>query len=119
MPASAVALALAAAFVHAGWNVLTARAAESQVAAGVALLAGSIAFAPLAFTGGDLSSEALRMSRRRSHSSWATSLPRHRVSTRPAERGLPVARGAAPVLVLVGSVAFLAARPGACRWRAC
>ncbi|MEY2536020.1 MAG: hypothetical protein QOF29_3930, partial [bacterium] len=48
MPLDALALALAAAVVHALWNLLTARAGDVQVAAGVALAAGAVAFAPVA-----------------------------------------------------------------------
>ena len=48
MPLDALALALAAAVVHALWNLLTARAAESQIAAGVALGVGTAAFLPVA-----------------------------------------------------------------------
>jgi hypothetical protein len=42
LPLDALALALAAAVVHALWNMLTARAGESQIAAGVALAAGFV-----------------------------------------------------------------------------
>jgi len=48
VPLDAFALALAAAVVHALWNLLTARAGDSQVAAGVALATGTLAFAPVA-----------------------------------------------------------------------
>jgi hypothetical protein len=48
VPLDALALALAAAVVHALWNLLTARAAESQLAAGVGIGVGAVAFAPVA-----------------------------------------------------------------------
>ena len=45
MPTSALALALAAAFVHALWNVLLARARDPQAATAVALVTAEIVFA--------------------------------------------------------------------------
>jgi len=48
MPASALALALAAAFVHALWNMLLAGARDSQAATAVALAIGVVLFAPVA-----------------------------------------------------------------------
>ena len=59
MPLDALVLALAAAVVHALWNLLTARAGESQVAAGVALAASAIAFAPVVLSRWDVGAEAL------------------------------------------------------------
>ena len=48
MPAAALGLALAAAFVHALWNVLLARARDAQAATAVALLVAVSVFAPVA-----------------------------------------------------------------------
>lgn len=48
MPTSALALALAAAFVHAFWNLVLAGARDVQAATAVALVCGSVAFAPVA-----------------------------------------------------------------------
>lgn len=48
MPPSALALALAAAFIHALWNFLLARAREPEAATVVALVAAVVAFAPAA-----------------------------------------------------------------------
>lgn len=48
MPASALALTLAAAFLHALWNLLLARERDPQAATAVALLAAVIVFAPVA-----------------------------------------------------------------------
>jgi drug/metabolite transporter (DMT)-like permease len=45
MPTSALALALAAAFVHALWNVLLARARDPQAATAVALVTAEVVFA--------------------------------------------------------------------------
>ena len=48
MPLSAFLLALAAAFVHATWNLLLARARDPEAAAAVALVVSVVAFAPVA-----------------------------------------------------------------------
>jgi tryptophan-rich sensory protein len=48
VPASAFGLALAAAFLHAAWNILLARARNPQAATAVALVAAIVAFAPAA-----------------------------------------------------------------------
>src|SRR3954468_920041 len=48
VPFAAFALALSSAFVHALWNLLLARARDSEAATAVALIAGTIAFAPVA-----------------------------------------------------------------------
>jgi drug/metabolite transporter (DMT)-like permease len=48
MPLSALALALAAAVVHALWNLLLARARDTQAATAVALVVATVAFAPIA-----------------------------------------------------------------------
>jgi len=48
MPAAAFALAALSAFVHAVWNLLLARARDSEAATAVALVAGALAFAPVA-----------------------------------------------------------------------
>ena len=48
MPTSALALALAAAFVHALWNMVLAGARDSQAATAVALAIGVVLFAPVA-----------------------------------------------------------------------
>jgi drug/metabolite transporter (DMT)-like permease len=48
VPASALALALGAAFLHAFWNLLLARAPDVQAATAVALPVGLVAFAPVA-----------------------------------------------------------------------
>jgi drug/metabolite transporter (DMT)-like permease len=48
MPASALALALGAAFLHAFWNLLLARAPDIEATTTVALVVGIVAFAPVA-----------------------------------------------------------------------
>ena len=48
MPASALALALGSAFLHAFWNLLLARARDIEATTAVALVVGIVAFAPVA-----------------------------------------------------------------------
>lgn len=48
MPASALALALGAAFLHAFWNLVLARDRDVEAVTAVALVAGTLAFAPVA-----------------------------------------------------------------------
>lgn len=108
MPPVAFALALAAAVLHAFWNILLARARDPESATVVALLAAVIVFAPVT---------ALRFD-----AEWAvwpfivvTSLLQLlyfallATAYRKAELSFvyPVARGVAPAIVLVVSVAVL------------
>ena len=48
MPLVAFTLALAAAFLHAFWNLLLARARDPEAATAVALVAAVVVFAPVA-----------------------------------------------------------------------
>jgi multidrug transporter EmrE-like cation transporter len=110
VPLDALALALAAAVVHALWNLLTARATESQVAAGVALAAGTFAFLPVALLSWDVragvapyiaASAALELGYL---VLLATAYQRA-----PLSVVYPLARGTAPVIVLAISVLGLGA----------
>jgi len=110
VPLDALALALAAAVVHALWNMLTARADESQVAAGVALAIGAAAFAPVALLTWDVragvapyavASVGLELAYL---VLLATAYQRA-----PLSVVYPVARGTAPVIVLAVSVLALGA----------
>jgi drug/metabolite transporter (DMT)-like permease len=110
LPLDALALALAAAVVHALWNLLTARAGESQVAAGVALGIGAVVFAPVAALTWDVrpgvapyavASVVLELAYL---ALLATAYQRA-----PLSVVYPVARGTAPVLVLAISVLALGA----------
>jgi drug/metabolite transporter (DMT)-like permease len=110
LPLDALALALAAAVVHALWNLLTARAGESQIAAGVALGIGAAAFAPVAALTWDVraavapyavASVALELAYL---ALLATAYQRA-----PLSVVYPVARGTAPVIVLAISVLALGA----------
>jgi drug/metabolite transporter (DMT)-like permease len=108
VPLDALALALAAAVVHALWNLLTARAGESQVAAGVALGMGTLACLPVALLTWDVragvtpyivASSALEIAYL---ALLATAYQRA-----PLSVVYPVARGTAPVIVLAISVLVL------------
>jgi drug/metabolite transporter (DMT)-like permease len=107
MPASALALTLAAAFIHALWNLLLARERDPEAATAVALVAPVVVFAPLAAVLWDVDSRV-----------WpfvaVTSLLQLlyfallATAYRRADLSFvyPIARGLAPVLVLVvGAVA--------------
>lgn len=108
MPASALALTLTAAFIHALWNLLLARERDPQAATAVALLAAVVVFAPVAAIAWDVDSRV-----------WpfvaVTSLLQLlyfallAAAYRRADLSFvyPVARGLAPVLVLVAGVAFV------------
>jgi drug/metabolite transporter (DMT)-like permease len=108
MAASALALALGAAFLHAFWNLLLARAPDVEAATAVALVVGIVAFAPVAALAWDAEPEV-----------WpflvVTSLLQltyFALLTTAYNRAelsfvYPIARGSAPVLVLLGGVALL------------
>src|SRR5437763_16787003 len=108
MPASAFALALTAAFVHALWNVLLARARDPQAATAIALLVAVVVFAPVAALTWDASAAvwpfALVSSCLQLLYFVLLAAAYRRV---PLSVVYPLARGAAPVLVLVAGVAFL------------
>ena len=111
MPLDALALALAAAVVHAMWNLLTAQAEESQVAAGVAMLLGAVALAPVVVVaGGHIGTAALPYAAVSILFELAyLGLLATAYQRAPLSVVYPVARGTAPVIVLVVSVAALGA----------
>jgi drug/metabolite transporter (DMT)-like permease len=114
VPLDALALALAAAVVHALWNLLTAQAGESQVAAGVALAAGAVAFAPVAALTWDVGAEALPYAAASVLLELAyLALLATAYQRAPLSVVYPVARGAAPVIVLVVGAVALGASPPA------
>jgi drug/metabolite transporter (DMT)-like permease len=108
VPLSAFLLALGAAFVHALWNLLLARARDPEAAGAVALLTAVVVFAPVAAVQWELEPDA-----------WpyvgATSVLELvyfallGAAYRRAEVSVvyPLARGVAPVLVLVVGVLAL------------
>jgi len=114
VPASAFLLALGAAFVHALWNLLLARARDPEAAGAVALLVAVVVFTPVVVWQWQLESEA-----------WpyiAASSVLELVyfallgaAYRRAEVSVvyPLARGVAPVLVLVVGVLALGAETSA------
>lgn len=108
MPASALGLALAAAAVHALWNVLLARAPDVEAATAVAVVVAEVVFLPVAVVLWQahravipfvVASAALQLL-------YFTLLP---TAYRLAELSVvyPIARGTAPVLVLVVGAAAL------------
>jgi drug/metabolite transporter (DMT)-like permease len=106
VPASALALALGAAVLHASWNVLLAGARDSQAATAMATLAGVALLIPVAVATGGVGSGALPFAA----ASAALHLAYLALLARAYHGGevsvvYPVARGGAPVLVLaVGAV---------------
>jgi drug/metabolite transporter (DMT)-like permease len=108
MPTTALLLALAAAFVHALWNILLARARDVQSATAVALVTAEVVFAPVAVLTWDvhaavwpyiLAGGILQVVY------FALLATAYRLV--PLSIVYPIARGCAPVLVLVVGVVGL------------
>lgn len=108
MPTSALALALAAAFVHALWNILLARARDVEAATAVALVTSEVVFAPVVLVTWQavwgvvpflVATGLLQLA----YFALLTTAYRHA----PLSVVYPVARGGAPVLVLLAGVAVL------------
>jgi drug/metabolite transporter (DMT)-like permease len=108
MPASAFGLALAAAFIHALWNLLVARARDPEAATAVALLAAIVVFAPItaAVWEAERAVWPFLLATAALHLAYFALLA---AAYRRAELSLvyPLARGSAPVLVLVVGVIAL------------
>lgn len=107
MPASALGLALAAACLHALWNLLLARSRDVGAATAVALGVAVVAFAPAAAAGWRVEAAAVPWLA----ASAALELVYFALLVRAYGRSdlsliYPAARGSAPVLVLAGAVAF-------------
>jgi drug/metabolite transporter (DMT)-like permease len=106
MPVSALMLALAAAFLHALWNLLVARAEDIRATTAVALGVGVVAFAPVAAFAGRVEAGAVP---------WIAAsaalellyflLLTHAYGTAELSLVYPIARGTAPLVVLAGSAA--------------
>ncbi|HEX6458812.1 MAG TPA: DMT family transporter [Thermoleophilaceae bacterium] len=110
MPTTALVLALCAAFVHAAWNLLLSRARDTEAATAVALVAGTLAFAPVAAATWQVGARALPYAA----GSAAFELLYLSLLARAYQAGelsvvYPLARGSSPLLVLVFSVALLGA----------
>ncbi len=94
--------------MHAGWNLLTARAEESQAATGVSLAFGALVFAPVAALTWHVDAAAVPYAL----ASVALELCYFAMLAAAYQRGpltvvYPVARGAAPVLVTAFTAVFL------------
>jgi drug/metabolite transporter (DMT)-like permease len=103
-------LALCAAFVHAGWNLLLSRARDSEAATAIALTAGALAFAPVAALTWQVGTKALPYAA----GSAALELIYLGLLARAYQEGelsvvYPVARGSSPLLILFFSLAVLGA----------
>ncbi|HEY2601869.1 MAG TPA: EamA family transporter [Thermoleophilaceae bacterium] len=110
MPTTPLVLALCAAFVHAGWNLLISRAPDSEAATGVALATGALVFAPVAALTWQVGAKALPYAA----GSAALELIYLALLARAYQEGelsvvYPVARGSAPLLILIFSLAVLGA----------
>jgi drug/metabolite transporter (DMT)-like permease len=111
---AALALVLASAALHALWNWLVADAEDTHATAAVALLAGAALFAPVAALTWDVDGDAVPFLL----GSAALELVYFALLATAYSRAdltfvYPVARGSAPVLVLLVSVAFLGVSLGA------
>jgi uncharacterized membrane protein len=108
VPLSAVALALGAAFLHAGWNVLLAGSRDTGAATAGLLVWGVALLAPAALITGGVSAEAIPFIA----ASSALELVYFVLLARAYGGGelsvvYPIARGSAPVVVLVfGAIAL-------------
>jgi drug/metabolite transporter (DMT)-like permease len=108
VPFAAFALAFSSAFVHALWNLLLARARDSEAATAVALIAGTIVFAPVAALTWELDSGVWPYLA----ASAALEVAYFALLAAAYDRGelslvYPIARGSAPVLVAIFSVILL------------
>jgi drug/metabolite transporter (DMT)-like permease len=110
VPEEALALALAAACLHAFWNLAIAGAPDPEAATAVALSLSVLVFAPVAAVTWDLSVGALQYAAASSalHLTYFALLA---AAYRRADLSLvyPLARGLGPVLVLVVSLSLLGA----------
>lgn len=108
MPAVALAFALTAAFLHAFWNLLIAHARDPEAASAVALLVALVAYAPVAALTWRLDAQAIPylVVTGFLQLGYIIFLA---AAYRRAELSLvyPIARGTAPVLVLVVGVIVL------------
>jgi drug/metabolite transporter (DMT)-like permease len=110
VPLSAFLLALGAAALHAGWNVMLAGARDVRAATTVTLVVGVVAFAPVAAATWEVEAAALPWIAASAALELVYFLLLAAAYTR-SDVGLvyPVARGVAPMLVLCGAAAAGAA----------
>ena len=102
MSATALALVLTSAFAHAGWNLLLARSADTQGATAAALVVVAVLCLPLGLAGGRIGPAAIPYA---AGSVAAELVYLVLLGAAYARADLsvvyPIARGSAPVLVLV------------------
>jgi drug/metabolite transporter (DMT)-like permease len=114
VPTSALLLALGAAVLHATWNLLLARAADPRAATAAALTVAVVAFAPVAALAGAVHASAWPYIA----ASAALEAAYYLLLSAAYRAGdlsgvYPVARGAAPVIVLAAGIAGLGGDVGA------
>jgi drug/metabolite transporter (DMT)-like permease len=112
VPTEPLLLALCAAFVHAGWNLVLSRARDSEQATATAVVVGGLAFAPVAALTWDVSAKVIP---------WAAisasfELVYLMLLARAYQEGelsliYPVARGSAPILVLLFTIVVIGVSP--------
>ena len=108
MPATALALALIAAFVHALWNILLARARDIESATAVALITAELVFAPVAVFTWDAERSVLPflvVTGFLQLAYFGMLATAYRLV--PLSVVYPIARGGAPVLVLAAGAVVL------------
>jgi drug/metabolite transporter (DMT)-like permease len=114
VPTGPLLLALSAAFVHAGWNLLLSRASDSEQATATATMLGALAFAPVAVLTWNVSAKVIPWAA----ASAALELVYLILLARAYQEGelslvYPVARGSAPVLILLFTIVVLGDAPEA------
>lgn len=108
MPLSALVLALAAAFLHATWNLLLARSEDTEGATAVALVVGLLAGIPLALAAWNVHTAAIPYLAAASIFQLAyIALLVGAYARADMSVVYPLARGVAPVIVLVVAVTAL------------
>src|SRR3712207_4712882 len=108
MSTAALLLALGAAVLHATWNLLVARARDPEAATAVMMLVALVVYAPLAVGGWHLEREAIPFLVATSllHLGYVALVP---AAYRRADVSVvyPIARGTAPLIILVVGVVAL------------
>jgi drug/metabolite transporter (DMT)-like permease len=114
VPVEALLLALSAAFLHALWNLLLAGARNTEAVGAAMLLVSAVVFAPVAAVTWNVESAAVPylLASAAFQLAYFTLLV---AAYRRAELSLvyPIARGLAPLIVLVVTAVVLAVRPSA------
>lgn len=104
MTAAALALALGAAFLHAGWNLLLAHTRDVQAATAVVLGVSFVAYGPVAAVTWDVDAEVWPYAAGSAAFELAyVALLAYAYETAELSLVYPIARGVAPVIVLAAS----------------